>query len=72
MNSLHFVNQWTKMPKPNNPEISAQKAAMLSQVVDVERRKVQALRRRGRWLDRSGCSQTEFGFLQSVVCDGTD
>ena len=67
MTHLNLLNRWARQPKPNNPEISAQKAAMLSQVIDVERRKDQALRRRGRWLDRSGCSQTEFGFLRSVV-----
>ena len=32
-------------------------AATLAQVVDVERRKVQALRRNGRARDRAGCSQ---------------
>ena len=72
MTHLNLLNRWTRQPKPNNPEISAQKAAMLNQVVDVERRKVQALRRRSRWLDRSGCVQIEFGFLWSGVCDGED
>ena len=70
MGTLRFVNQWARTPKPNNPEISAQKTLMLAQVVDVERRKDRALRRRSRELDRSGCYQSEFGFLRSVVCDG--
>lgn len=72
MDTLRFVNQWARTPKPNNPELSAQKALMLAQVVDVERRKDRALRRHSRALDRSGCYQSEFGFLRSVVCDGTD
>ena len=67
MNTLHFVNQWARTPKPNNPEISAQKALMLAQVVDVERRKDRALRRRSRALDWSGCVQIEFDFLRSLV-----
>ena len=66
MNTLHFVNQWARSPKPSDPEVLAEKAAMLSQVGDVERRKDRAMRRRDRWQDRSGCVQTEFGFLQSL------
>ncbi|MCY3683980.1 MAG: hypothetical protein OXH16_21470 [Gemmatimonadetes bacterium] len=57
MKTLQIVNQWVRTPKPNNPKLSRQRALMLAQVVDVERRKVQAVRRRGRALDRSGCSQ---------------
>ena len=60
MDTLHFVNQWARSPKPSNPEISAQKAAMFAQMVNIERRKHRAMKRRGRWLDRSGCSQMKF------------
>lgn len=73
MTHLNLLNRWARQPKPNNPEISAQKALMLAQVVDIERRKDRALRRRGRALDRSGCYQIEFGFLRSLgVRDGVD
>ena len=72
MDALHFVNQWARSPKPSNPEISAQKALMLAQVVDVERRKVQAIKRRSRAFDQSRCYQSEFGFLRSGMCDGAD
>ena len=73
MTHLNLLNQWARTPKPNNPEISAQKALMLAQVVDVERRKAQTTKRHGRALDRSGCYQSEFAFLRSLgVCDGED
>ncbi len=71
MDTLRLVNQWSRTPKPNNPEISAQKALMLAQVVDVERRKDRALRRRSRALDRSGSVQIEFGFLRSLVVNSS-
>ena len=67
MDTLRFVNQWARTPKPNNPEISAQKALMLAQVVDIARRKDQASRQRNRKLDWSECEQSEFEFLRSLV-----
>ena len=66
MDKKVFLDQWANKPIPNDPIVRAQKEAWLSQVVDVEKRKDRAMKQRGRWMDRSGCSQSEFGFLQSL------
>ena len=76
MGRIIFVGQWASSPIPQNPEVLKSATETLKEVVDAERRKVQALKKRGRALDRSGCSQTEFEFLsetlRSVVCNGSD
>ena len=80
MDKKVFLNQWTMRPIPNDPIVKAQKEAWLCQVVDVEKRKAKAIKRRGRWQDRSACNQSEFGFLADalprsqsvVVCNGKD
>ena len=66
MDKKIFLNQWTMRPILNDPVVKARKEAWLSQVVDAEKHKAKAMKRRGRWQDRSGCVQTEFGFLQSL------
>ena len=71
MTYLDQLDRWVGTPKPNDAADWAQSVADLSQVVETERRKDRADRRRGRALDRSACVQIEFGFLQSLkVCDG--
>ena len=73
MTYLNQLNQWARHPKQNDPETWAKSAAMLNQVIEAERKKERAIRRRGRAFDRSGCCQIEFGFLRLLgVCDGAD
>ena len=57
MGTKRFLDQWVMRPIPNDPVVRARKEAWLSQVVDAEKRKAKVMKRRGRWQDRSGCSQ---------------
>ena len=48
MTHLNQLNQWARTPKPNDAAAWVRSLAMLNQVVEAKRHKIQALRRHGR------------------------
>lgn len=45
---MTHLNQWARTPKPNDAVVWVRSLAMLNQVAEAKRHKIQALRRHGR------------------------